>query len=346
MTASQSWILLFPVYNLSIADEIRNGVAVEQVRFLPARKIPRRLKAYPAVAKFLAEVDPDHLARANAFGILHTRKPYRDDLSPEFRRFRDAVDLLASSLFYRQHRTQRTFFGGPEFARPVSDQILLASPDPAGRGSTLRRQLVWLPTPYIIDRAWQSHISHHFFPSLLRILNGGVRCQDRWRCALRRAALCAGRSHMARSRWEAFMYDMIAIEVLLARRGDKFPDALITRLFALFGWFTGEEVSPWADRLKRLYQLRCDFVHDADSTKLRMADVIAADMLLANLLYNFCRLTTIFRSKDDVIRLAEQHQARTLLGQPRRKVKGMSIVQQSYSSAEMKELEKAPHWCW
>ena len=54
------------------------------------------------------------------------------------------------------------------------------------------------------------------------------------------------------------MLDMIGIECLLAERGDKFPDALIERVVALFGWMTNEDPAPWEMVLDRLYKLAPD----------------------------------------------------------------------------------------
>jgi len=103
---------------------------------------------------------------------------------------------------------------------------------------------------------------YHFFPRLLKILNGQVQVSRKWRYALRRASLLAGQSHFARNIWEAFLYDMIALEVLLTKKGDCFPDAIIERVVAFFGWLTDENPKLWKTLVKRLYDLRCQFIHE------------------------------------------------------------------------------------
>jgi len=244
---------------------------------------------------------PDFFSQAETYVHLKTARggkdPLKDPLSAEFRRIRQAVFLLASSQFYRQRRTRRTFFGGPEHSATLQDQHLLI--DITGRSAVHSRQRLSSFEPYTLDQQWQGFLRHHFFPRLLRILNRRVTISKTWSYCIRDAALCAGQSHWARTRWEALLYDMIGIETLLTHRGDKFPDALIERVDALFGWMTDDDLSPWEDLISRLYKLRNDFVHDANVRGVTMRDVMDADMILANL-----RLMGIFgdveRARDKV----------------------------------------------
>ncbi|MEZ6143897.1 MAG: hypothetical protein R3B91_00395 [Planctomycetaceae bacterium] len=55
------------------------------------------------------------------------------------------------------------------------------------------------------------------------------RIEEKWVSAIRRASALAGQSYLASTLANAFLLDMIAIEVLLAGRGEKFrrPDTAI-----------------------------------------------------------------------------------------------------------------------
>jgi len=55
---------------------------------------------------------------------------------------------------------------------------------------------------------------------------------------------------------------MIALEVLLTKQRDRFPDAIIERVLAFFGWLTDENPKLWKTLVKRLYDLRCQFIHE------------------------------------------------------------------------------------
>lgn len=340
MTTKSPHALCVPIYNLRISNDLGGELRVGDVTFIAARKIPRirRRLGIPEVS------GSDFFSQAETYAHLKTRRGERDPLTAEFLRIRQAVFLLASSQFYRERRTRRTFFGGPEYNTSLEDQYLLV--DITSRSAVLNWQRLSPVEPYTLDKQWQGFFRHHFFPKMLRIINGQVTIPKRWSYYIRDAALCAGQSHWARTRWEALLYDMIGIETLLTHRGDTFPDALVERVDALFGWITDNNPTPWKDLISRLYSLRCNFVHDADVRGVTMQDIMNADMILANLLYNICALPKIFHSKQAIISLAERVKARRVLGMRPARPKRLHFVQQSITEPERIRLEHDRHWAW
>jgi hypothetical protein len=139
---------------------------------------------------------------------------------------------------------------------------------------------------------------------------------------------------------------MIGIETLLTHHGNTFPDALVERVDALFGWITNNNLTPWEKLISRLYSLRNRFVHDADVRGMTMRDIMNADMILANLLYNICALPKIFPSKQAIILLAERVKARRVLGMRPARPKSLHFVQQSTPEPERIRLEHDRHWAW
>jgi hypothetical protein len=286
--------LCVPMYNLRISDDLGGELRVWDVTFISAKKIPRvrRRLGIPERVSDLRRKGarlsaPDFFSQAETYAHLKTKKGERDPLTHEFLRIRQAVFLLASSQFYRERRTRRTFFGGPGYNTSLQDQYLLV--DIMNGSAVLNWQCLSPIEPYTLDKQWQGFLRHHFFPKLLRIINGQVTISNRWSYYIRDAALCAGQSHWARTRWEALLYDMIGIETLLTHRGDTFPNALVERVDALLGWITDNDLTPWEDLISRLYSLRCNFVHDADVRGVTMQDIMNADMILANLPLQYLR---------------------------------------------------------
>jgi len=78
-----------------------------------------------------------------------------------------------------------------------------------------------------------------------------------------------------------------------------------------------------------------------------MRELINADMILANLLYNLCELTNTIKSKNDIIELARKLSARRVLGMKMKdRPKRIQFTRQALSTSDYKELETARHWAW
>jgi hypothetical protein len=340
-----------PIYNLRISDDVGGELRVGDVTFIAAKKIPR-IRRRLGIPERISDLrrqsarrsTPDFFSQAETYAHLKTRRGEKDPLTAEFLRIRQAVFLLASSQFYRERRNDRTFFGGPEYNTFLEDQYLLI--EITSRSPVVNWHRVSPLEPYTLDTQWQGFFRHHFFPKLLRIINGQAKISKDWSYDIRNAALCAGQSHWARTRWEALLYDMIGMETLLTHRGDTFPDALIERVDALLGWITDDEITPWKNLISRLYSLRCNFVHDADVRGVTMQDIIDADMILANLLYNICTLPKTFHSKQAIISLAEDVKARRVLHIRPRRPKRLHFARQIITKSERMRLEHDRHWAW
>ncbi len=348
-----NWSLFIPIYNLEISNNIGGELRIEHVNFISSDKIPRIRKKLGLTNRVLYYNNlfkSKHTTRklfseTKVYAFLKTKRSEQDNLSREFRRIKEAVYLLASSQFYRIRRYQKYPFGGPEFSQYLFDEYLLFENN--------ANKMKWNHTrltpvePYRIDKQWEKFTSHHFFPRLLKILNGRIKVSLKWRYELRRAALLAGQSQFSRNVWEAFLYDMIALEILLTNRGENICTALIERVVSLFGWLTNENQEGWKNLIEKLYDLRCQFVHKGIIDNISIHDLLNADMLLANLLYNLCELTKYIKSKNDIINLSEKLAARRTLGlkmidRPR----NISFQTQSLSKTDIKKLEESRHWSW
>ena len=140
---------------------------------------------------------------------------------------------------------------------------------------------------------------------------------------------------------------MIALELLLLGGDGKTENILVERLASLFGWITKEKLDIWFKIIKHLYDLRCDLVHKGKTRDITIHDVLESDMLLANLLYNLCELTSIIKGKEDLIKLSEKISARRTLGlRPIERPKNIKFSPIPFSEREIEELEKANHWSW
>jgi len=165
-----------------------------------------------------------------------------------------------------------------------------------------------------IDRQWKQMAKACFFEKLLKVLNGKIHVESAWRADLRRAAILVGKSLVSSDIPSSFLWNMIALEVLLTKRGEKHSQELPARIEAFFGW-----VPFWADRkfranISRAYRLRCSLVHDGNTEGISKRDIVFTDELLFNLLCILLRHTRMFASKRNVIDFAKRVEAERFLG--------------------------------
>jgi len=342
--ADDKWAILVRIPNLAISSDIRGGVRIERVTFLPGRKIPR-LRKKLGIPHPLSEykkrikgsypcwINPD-----SAYAHIFTRSHPQSDLTPEYRRINDAVYLLASSAYHRSVRRTGAPFGRIESTTNLcAERLMFSSGGDLYRGT----KRVSPVGHYWINAEWREFTQHHFFPRLQAVLNGKGTVSPKWRYALRRAGILAGQSLYASRLADAFLCNMIALEVLLSKRGDKFPDALIDRIVALFGWISGEDMKHWQDIITPLYALRCQIVHEGKSDGVRAIHVFNSESLVSNLLRTLCHLTAEITRKDDLIDLSERLKARRVLELPmRERPKGIRFAQLGLQEQYLEENDR------
>jgi hypothetical protein len=131
---------------------------------------------------------------------------------------------------------------------------------------------------------------------------------------LRRALMLVGRSMNSKDLGKAFLLDMIALELLITRPHERTSDVMPLRLEALLGWISFWKAEGYDTRIQDLCAKRNNLVHEGDVSRITLSDLKLADDLLQNLFVNVARNIRLFKSREDIIRLAERVQAERLLG--------------------------------
>lgn len=343
--------LFFPVYGLRITEKIGGEIKVGRVTFVRADKIPRirkRLGLRNTISYYRSKLRSSgkHLFNiAPIYAHIHSKRERGDrDYSHELDLVREAFWVVASSFFCYEWRKDAILSLRPHPNPNVFDDSSSFGPNDIDCRMTISRRGPMQPNT--ADSNWR-HIQrdYHFF-DLLKILRGDRPVKDNWRKSLVRASVLCGQSFLAKHIAEAFMNDMIAIETLICSQGDKFPDAIIDRLVAIFGWLTGENRKPWEEKVARLYQLRCSYVHDGVAGDITGMDLHNADTLIQNLLRNLCRHTATISCKPDLIKFAERIDARKTLGQNPRRPVNIEYVQRALSSNVRKKINDVSAWSW
>ncbi len=314
--------VFFPVFGLSLDDDIGNEFRFRRVLFISAKKIPRIRKrlGLPEVLSFY---------RKNCLSwkpILNEAQTYawvpfsvnekKIDISLERRLAQNAVWILSSSLFSRYDRHRYRLSIKPNIDNGIHESAFifdLCKPEMQSSQGVLEPI-----QDYNLGKTEYAYLRGHFFSELIEVNSKNTPIKAKWLKLINRAASLAGRSYLADTLSDAFMYVMIAIEVLLSQRGDKHRDVIANRINSLFSWYFDNDDEEWKSIVNRLYNLRCDFVHDGKGDDLNGLDLYYAEIILRNLIRNICMNPSRFPTKGSIAAYAKKVEARRVLGLPLR----------------------------
>jgi hypothetical protein len=250
--------------------------------------------------------------RATTFATLRETGKLAEFEEPVLDRIREAISLLTlSQLGYAKRR---------RIAAPA-----ISEENPVGKRSylvlsssldswTQPNSVVGKFHPLTLDEHWRQFQRESFFLDLLRILRREISVEKGWRKDLRNAAILAGQSQASRDVPQAFLWNMIALELLLTRQGDTYSDALPARAEAFLGWADNWSVENFEERIREVYRKRSALVHSGRRDLISLDDLFFTDDLLLNLLLNIVGHHRIFISKEAVIAFSKRVEAEHLLG--------------------------------
>ncbi len=182
-----------------------------------------------------------------------------------------------------------------------------------------------------LDEDWMQFQRQVFFNNLLRVLRREIRVGEEWRQDLERAAILVGLSHSANSVADAFLWNMIALELLLTKQEPAVGDALPSRAEALLGWSREWSEDGFREKIRGAYSRRCQLVHQGDRDSPSREDLYFTDDLLLCLLANLVTHPKIFFSKDAVIEFAKKIEAERLLrARPKVRPKSLRMFRREY----------------
>ena len=131
---------------------------------------------------------------------------------------------------------------------------------------------------------------------------------------MRKAAILVGKGLSTYDVPDAFLWNMIALESLLTRQGDKYVDAIPERIEAFMGWVGFWTERGYKGRIGEAYKVRCKMVHEGDVRGVTEELLLFTDDLMLNLLVNLTRHPKRFYSKDAVVAFADRVKAGDTLG--------------------------------
>lgn len=282
-------------------------------------------------------IDPTFLKRTETYAIVQLHAVNENTSNECFGHVRDALNILGVSLLgwsKRRFHTLPLMFGFSDVGR--FEYLVLNNSAP--------RQLpgwsiLGVPSPMILNSRWKEYHKGGFFFNLLNIINREVNLTETWRMTLEQAAILAGQSQSSKSLIQAFLWNMIVLEMLLSRQGDKYTITLPKRIESFIGWVGYWKSEDYEDRIQGLYKKRNALVHDGNHSELRIEDLLFSDDLVLNIFDNIVNHIHLFQSKDDVIRFSDKVEAEHILGiRSKTQPKTLRSVRRQYDDADLKEL--------
>lgn len=308
------WLFIAPVGNLALTKDVQNEFKVNRVTFITGakfRRIHKRLKIDPSRLKNNRLFD-DFFKPECTLAFLH-QSGTPSEIKPKcYQMIRDELDILAASqLFFCKRRSACKLGSIGEYKRGVNEHVFLDTKTKAG---LIGSSVVDNPFPLTLDKQWKDYHRDGFFGRFMKVLQGKVTVQASWATDITRSVRLVGKSFNSHDIGSAFLWNMVALEMLLARQGDKYSEVIPKRIEALLGWMGYWKTAKFAERIDGIYNLRCKIVHDGRLELVTPKDLLFTDDLLVNVLFNLVRHPKLFQSKDDLIVFSELVGAEHLLG--------------------------------
>ena len=202
-----------------------------------------------------------------------------------------------------------------EYMRGVNELILL---DKGGEEGIVGSERVDHPLPLTLDKQWNEYHRGSFFGRFTKILRGVSKTKATWKKDLTRSIRLVGKSVNSYDISSAFLWNMVALEMLLAKHGDKYSTVIPKRIESLLGWIGFWDTMKFEEKIDEVYNLRCKVVHDGRLDLVTPDKLLFTEDLLVNVLENLLRHPKFFQSKDDLINFADLVGAEHLLGQKSR----------------------------
>lgn len=312
------WLFLVPVSGIILTRFTNFEYKQDKISLISSSKVLRRRKKIGFPCR-LSEFDKrtqirlGEICSESSTVAYYRRTGVGKTTADNFlKTVREELSILALlQLGYSRRRLNAAIAISGEYHPPVLSYFMLNTKDlswvKSNENKGKNREL-------ILDEHWNNASEKLFFLKLLKIISGETKVHKEWRSTIRDASILAGQSQCSSDLPLSFLWNMIAIEMLLTRQGDKYSDSLPERVESFIGWASNWSIQNYEDRIKEVYRKRCEFVHNGNRDQIEIKDILFSDDILLNILINIVRHPDIFQSKDHLIKFSEKIKAEKLLG--------------------------------
>lgn len=339
-----SWVYIVPVMGMNLTKAVNNEITINRVTFITVEKLSRvrkrfgiRVKISELKSKPMYDTFFSNIGRIVAV-VRFGGKP-SEITTKAIRIIIEELEILSvSQLGY----SKRRFNSHPSiYAGSVSNLSYLCM-NTKNDTALLNNQLVGKIGDLDLDERWSTWQKDIFFTKLIKIIRNEIVVNSSWRDNLYRASRLIGQSITTNNLAQAFLLNMIAIESLLTRQGDKYTEVLPKRIEAFIGWVGYWDVDNYKNKIKDVYLKRCQYVHDGNDSNIEIQDLLFTDDILLNILLNLIAHHNLFNSKEDVIEFTTKISAEHVLGivgdKSKIRPKTLRFLSNNYTDEDYKKI--------
>ncbi len=313
-----TWIFIAPIKGLILTKAVNFEYKVDHVTFISSSHLPYRRKRF-GFPYTISDLRKKHhkcfnefFSKERTFATLRLQGKGKDLREKFLRLVREELAILSlSQLGYgrRKHNAYPMIY--KEHTSGITNYLLFNSDK---LSITQQNQIIGKINRLVLDKRWKNFQSKVFFLNLVKIISKKINVRRLWQKDIKNAAILAGQSQCSADIPQSFLWNMIAIELLLTRQGDKYLNALPERAEAFLGWAVDWKKAKYEERIREIYEKRCKFVHDGNREAITIKDVLFSDDLLLNVINNIVKYPKLFFSKEKLIKFSEKVKAEHLLG--------------------------------
>lgn len=338
------WLFMAPVKGFIIDDSMNGELTLSQITFVNAKKLPsaRKKLGFTCRISELKNITglgfPAFLTESNVFAVhkLGGKGSLQEEVFLNLVR-EELCFLALSQLAYsrRASNSQLALVGEYKtgankwFMWNLITDYKINNAERSGKIHALK-----------IDKNWHENSKYGFFYDLMKIISGQeLSCEVSWIADLRRAAYLAGKSQMTSDLVQAFLWNVITLEILLTSSDDKISNSLPERVEAFIGWASDWSIDGYVERIRSIYKKRCGFVHSGKFDSISIDDLLFTDNVLVNVFYNIVKHIDIFNNKNAVFEFSEKIKAEKLLGlKSSVRPKTFNFIKIHYSENDYKKI--------
>ena len=313
-----TWLFVAPISSLVLTKFVNFEFKVNRVTFVDASKLPLRRKrlGFPVPIGEFKRRHPYVFNRFfsgySTYAVLRQTGHGTEVREKVLKIVRDELSILAlSQLGFGRRRHNACPSIAKESASGQSSFLLINNDN---QSWTQPSNLTGKISELILEGRWKQYQDKYFLSHLLKIIRGEIRVANKWKQDITNAAILAGQSQSSSDLPQAFLWNMIALELLLTTQGDTYVERLPERAEAFIGWVTNWDDGDYDLKIRDVYAKRCKFVHDGNRDEITVEDVLFSDIILLNVLINIAKHPELFGSKEALIAFSNKVQAERVLG--------------------------------
>ncbi|MCK0137379.1 HEPN domain-containing protein [Arenibacter sp. S6351L] len=337
------WLFVAPISGLELTESTNSEFKIGNVILVTKKKLPKIRKRLgiqyriSELSKFgIKENVTDFFSYSNTYAVCSFTGTPEEKRTENIRIIEDALNLMSfSNLGY----SRRKFQSKIEIKRSKGFMhYRMIALDKINKRYSLNFTKLH-PMPIEPNENWLRFHKSFFYLKLFSIINGEKKINTKWKNILISVAKLVGKSLNSHDIPEAFLQNVIALEMLLVSQGEKIEEKLIERSEYFLDWCADWINDKIEDKLKIIYKKRCDYVHDGKTQDITKDDLIFTDDLIFNLMNNILNHIEKISSKGKLIEFSDKYLAEKKLGLESNYQFGeFQFVRKTYDKVELGEI--------